>query len=151
MFKVGCDSVYRSSLRGTEAIECHCARSLRLRRFESQRNRLLLWPELSDLWSTRAKNKRRQLPLLTCNWLRPCSWHYSIDSGFSCTPLHSGDTMNKISAVAEMGNRLATIDMGRKVGAESGGDFVPRRPLHWSFHGLLEPPSVTQLSLLPRL
>jgi len=59
--------------------------------------------------------------------------------------------MNKISAVAEMGDRLATIDMGRKVGAVRGGDFVPRRPLHWSFHGLLEPPSVTELSLLPRL
>jgi len=24
-----------------------------------------------------------------------------------------------------------------------GGDFVPRRPLHRSFHGLFEPPSVT--------
>ena len=24
-----------------------------------------------------------------------------------------------------------------------GGDFVPRRPLHWSFHGLFEPPLVT--------
>jgi len=32
-----------------------------------------------------------------------------------------------------------------------GGDFVPRRPLHWSFYGLFEPPSVTGLSLLPRL
>jgi len=26
-------------------------------------------------------------------------------------------TQNKCSAIAEMGNRLATIDMGRKVGA----------------------------------
>jgi len=32
-----------------------------------------------------------------------------------------------------------------------GGDFVPRRLLHWSFHGLFEPPSATGLSLLQRL
>jgi len=33
----------------------------------------------------------------------------------SCQPLHS--YTNKSSVVAEMGNRLATIDIGRKVGA----------------------------------
>jgi len=32
--------------------------------------------------------------------------------------LHSANTVYKSSAVAEMGHRLATIDVGRKVGAD---------------------------------
>ena len=41
-------------------------------------------------------------------------------------------TFNKTSAVADMGDRLATIDMGRKVGRAAVGP-VYNKKLHLSF------------------
>ena len=57
---------------------------------------------------------------------RRCRLHKDVE----WYPLHRICSLNKCSAVAEMGDRLATIDVGRKEGAgavplSGGGERVP--------------------------
>jgi len=65
--------------------------------------------------------------------------------------LHSGWRYSSTAACMAQHPTTYLDNCSESLMSARGGDFVPRRPLHWSFYGLFETPSVTGLSLLPRL
>ena len=69
----------------------------------------------------------------------------------SLNELHSGWRYSPTAASMVQHPTTYLDNCSESLMSARGGDFVPRRPLHWSLHGLFEPPSVTGLSLLPRL
>jgi len=51
--------------------------------------------------------------------------HLRIGAAELISAYKTSVAFNKSSAVADMGDRLATVDMGRKVGRTAVGDWVP--------------------------
>jgi len=87
-----------------------------------------------------------------CMYVTTSAHCYRVYTGcVSLNELHSGWRYSPTAASMVQQPTTYPDNCSESLMSARGGDFVPRRPLHWSFHGLFEPPSVTGLSLLPRL